>query len=487
MNREQFREHPLRIIKYAANNIWLLIFPLLRGIRSIRLNFNALYNWFMGAWFDILIILIIIGFGYVRWFFTKFSVEEQSIDLSRGMIIKQKTSIPLKNISAVTAESNFYLRPFSAVRLNVDTRAGTFTTADMSILVRRQDLKKISRTLPRIHRTEGKKTISIQPKWYTVVFFSFVFSSSFSGAIYLAALFVQSGRFAREIIENEMGEVIKLANSVSAKLALGLPPAAVLLAVIIIATWLFSFISNMLRYAGFTMKKYDNALRVRMGIGTIRQYHIVQSKINYVDLRQNLIMKLFKVKSVNISCSGYGNEKNELPVLLPILTRGQTNRALDLMGFEKYIARRNIKVSKQAIMSYLGYPTVAGVLIPLISNAIVHFYPSLTEFFYFIKIMGEIPVIWMLVVKAMALLNSGVTIENDFCCLRYSTFYAFHTILADKDKLVKIQIIQDPIAKKIGRCRLDFYFSSEMMKCNKLKGVKIEDAHKIMDYFGFSY
>ena len=226
-----YHEHPLRIIRYASKNIWLLIFPLLRGIRSIRLDFDALYVWLKGAWFDLLIIIAIIGFGYIKWYFTEFEITSSEIIRRSGIIIKHKVSIPFKNISAVTAEHSFYLRPFYAVRLNLDTRAGAFSKSDMSLLVRRSDLRWISKAIPQSEHHSGKKSLVIQPKWFAIVFFSLVFSSSLSGVVYLAALLFQSGRFAHEIIEQEMGDMIKFANTVSAKFTLSIPPAAVLLGI----------------------------------------------------------------------------------------------------------------------------------------------------------------------------------------------------------------------------------------------------------------
>ena len=56
-----YREHPVNIIKYAGKNIWLLIFPLLRGIHSIRLDVRAFYYWLQGAWFDLLVVLVILA------------------------------------------------------------------------------------------------------------------------------------------------------------------------------------------------------------------------------------------------------------------------------------------------------------------------------------------------------------------------------------------------------------------------------------------
>lgn len=121
-----YHEHPLKIIKNAAKNIWLLVFPLLRGIRTFTLDFNAFYTWIKGAWFDILVILFILGFGYFRWLFTWFRFEKNNVCIISGIFVNKEIIIPYKNISAVTAEHSFFLRPFKAAKVSVDTCAGTF-------------------------------------------------------------------------------------------------------------------------------------------------------------------------------------------------------------------------------------------------------------------------------------------------------------------------------------------------------------------------
>ena len=60
-----YHEHPLKILKYSAKNIWLLVFPLVRGIWAMKLDVNKLYMWLRGAWFDILVIILIIHLGFV--------------------------------------------------------------------------------------------------------------------------------------------------------------------------------------------------------------------------------------------------------------------------------------------------------------------------------------------------------------------------------------------------------------------------------------
>ena len=126
-----YHEHPLKILKYSAKNIWLLIFPLLRGIKAYRLDVNRLYEWVKGSWFDILIITVILLFGYIRWKFSLITVTKYSIVHRQGIIFKIKTDIPIKNLSSVTIEHPFHLRIFGAVKFYADTRSGTTPSNDM--------------------------------------------------------------------------------------------------------------------------------------------------------------------------------------------------------------------------------------------------------------------------------------------------------------------------------------------------------------------
>lgn len=481
-----FHEHPIKIIKYALKNIWLLIFPLLRGIRSMKLDIDAFYSWAKGTWFDILIIVLIIGFGYLRWLFTWFSFGENDIDLLTGIVVKKQTCIPYNNISAITAEQSFYLRPFKASRLKVDTCAGMFNTSDMSLLIRREDFKKLHKKIPEVH-SDSKKTFVFKPKLSTIIFFSFVFSSSLSGAVYLAAIFFQSGRIAADLFENGFKDALnEITSEVSAKLAIKIPPVAIGISIVIIALWLFSFVSNVLRYTGFSMNSNERTLKVKMGYITRRHYHIVPDKVNYIDLRQNLLMKIFRVSSVNVSCSGYGHQRGELPVLLPILSRKQVEKALDIFSFGSFIKERDIKALKSATITYLWIPLVSGIAVPILTIFSRHIFSSFTQIVTFLGIMFEIPIIWLLVIKVAALFTSGASIENGVCCIRFCKGYAFHTVIAEREKLVKVHMWQTIFQKPLKRVNIAFYFNSETVKRNVLYGVNIDDARKFLKKMGIS-
>ena len=100
-----YREHPIKILRHAAKNIWLLIFPVLRAVRSYNLDFDALYHWLTGLWIDVIFLAVMAAFGYFRWLFTFYRLGNHHIRHTTGMFIKTETVIAYDRISALLALS----------------------------------------------------------------------------------------------------------------------------------------------------------------------------------------------------------------------------------------------------------------------------------------------------------------------------------------------------------------------------------------------
>lgn len=478
------REHPLKILKHANKSIWLLIFPVLRGMRSFKFDLSSFYTWLSGVWFDLIVITMILAFGYFSWLFTWLDISESDIRLSSGILIKREKKLPVKNISAITEQYSFFLIPFKAVIVNIDTEGGSFRKTDMSVLIRSSNLKKIRKNLPKFKEKE-QKSFRFRSKWQQIVIFSFIFSSSFSGAVYLSALIFNAGKIIYDLMGEELNEMYRIANHVSENMYLAtrfeIPAEIIILISVVLGTWLLSFILNLLRYSKFSMKKYSHIIRVISGIFTKRIFYIVPEKINYLDLRQSFISKIFKVSSLNIICSGYG--KNRFPVLLPVLTKAQADKALEITGFNKYLVKRRFKPQKRAVMSYIGIPLGFAAGIFILGRILMILFPQNSQIILYSMMTLEVPFVWLCLVKFYAFLTSGITVEKDFCCIRYSRFYGFHTILSDNCKLIRLQFSQSFFEKRKGRCRLEFYFYSESSKRHKIKGISTQDAQKIIEQF----
>lgn len=477
-SEKMYHEHPLRILKYSAKNIWLLIFPLLRGIRAFTLDVNKLYMWLKGAWFDIAVLGAILLFGFVRWYFSRISVTETEIIHTDGVFAKIKTAIPYEKISSITIEQTFYLRPFGGMRVSFDTCAGLFNATDMKMMISKKVCNLVMNKIPNIDVKSGVN-YQHKPKIISVLLFSVFFSSSFSGAVYVAAFFFKSGDIAKDLITVSLDRITEETSKISKILIINIPAAAVGIGLIFLFTWLLSFIMNMLRYSGFSLKSDMKQIEIVCGMITKRTYRINMNQVNYTDLRQNLIMKLFKAVTVNISCAGYGSKNKHLPVILPIKKEDNFNRGIEQIGLCKG-NKNEIRPGILSFWTYIWAPVITALAIYPVCGEVLKIFPRFAYLASFIRVMSEIPVIWLVTIKLVASATSRISIYDDKIMIRYSKWFDFHTVIAEHEKLVKIKIIQTPLQKISKRCNVSFYLNDEQVQRHYVKALKFKDVRKIM-------
>ena len=131
--------HPLQIFPFIGKYLFLLFLPLLRGLLAVR-NPAAFSEWLRGAWFDILILLLIVLFAYLSWRHSTFCRTATHLIIRRGLFIRQETILPLGRITTLSVESPFYLVPLRAKRVFVDTAGGKRRTADFQLLLHSRDI-----------------------------------------------------------------------------------------------------------------------------------------------------------------------------------------------------------------------------------------------------------------------------------------------------------------------------------------------------------
>lgn len=474
-----YHEHPLKILKYSAKNIWLLVFPLVRGIWAMKLDVNKLYMWLRGAWFDILVIILIILFGFAKWYFSRITFSESAVIHKKGIIIKSLKIIPYENLSALTREHSYYLRPFRAVRVFTDTCGGIMKTSDMRFLL---SYKVCAEFINKIPQSEHESDIvyRYKPKFILIFFFSALFSSSFSGVVYIGAFFFEGGQIAQDIIRTSLD---RFTAEASKFLIMNIPYAVLTVIVIIFGAWLISFITNMIRYSGFFIRRYKHIIRIESGRITPRRFLISQDKINYYYLRQNLLMKIFRVMSVNISCSGYETKKNKnYPVFLPIESGRKIKSDLENAAGIRYNHKRQYKPKLSGIWNYIWFAVLIAAVIFPVFRILPRIIPELDEAASFFLIMAEIPAIWFFIVRIAALLTSGVTIDGELIYVRYSKRFDFYTIIGEKSKLVKLDVKQNLFQRYVShKCTVSFYFHNEISQRHYVKGLKLEQAKEISE------
>lgn len=473
-----YHEHPLRILRYSVKNIWLLLFPLLRGIQTLHFDPEGVIAWWRGAWFDVLVLGIIMMFGFVRWYFSRIDITNDAIIHRNGVLLRVRTAIPVSSISVAIAEYPLLLIPFRGVRFSCDTRAGFFKAIDMKLLVTRKVAAELMSCVPDVSLDDR---IAEVPKAnvLSVLLFSVFFSSGFSGAVYIAAFFFKGGDIAKNIITHSLNRITETTSRLTSGFILKIPATAVAVGSFFIAAWILSFIVNLFRYSRFSVESDNRSLNIGCGVINRRVYKITSDHINFTDLRQNLIMKLCGAVTVNINCAGYGSDSQHLPVLMPIKREKKLGRRfepLGVLGIEKL----TFKPSPAGFGSYLFPPVFTALIIFPLSDWLTGLFPRWAELSLFAAVMLEIPTLWLVTVKTVALLTSGVQIDDQKIVFRCSEWTAFHTVIADRDNVVQVKIYQSFLQKLSKRCNLCVWFGGESVSKYRIRALRLRDAVRIV-------
>ena len=229
-----YREHPIKILRYSAKNLWLLIFPLLRSLRFYPFSFQNLIDWGAGVWFDLLAALLILGIGTLRWHACIYYFDEVTIRSRSGILLQRVTEIPLERIASTVEEHPFYLRPLRAACLRISTAAGAMPDADMQLTLYLRDLNRLRQNIPVLQNGKSEEAAYHTPAWRTMLF-SALFSSSFSGALYIATLFFQGGRITSDLLEQfQAQQLLEDATDRASTAFHGVPRIAVTIGIIIV-------------------------------------------------------------------------------------------------------------------------------------------------------------------------------------------------------------------------------------------------------------
>lgn len=479
-----YHEHPIKILRYCIKNLWLLIFPLLRSIQLFPFSTEALVNWFVGAWFDILIFLLILGFAFVRWYCCRFDFNKDFIRCQNGVFVKRRICIPCDRITASTETHLYLLRPIKLIHLRIDTGASALPLSELCLWLRKRDLVKMHQEIPILRQCTAPHKPHRPGIWLTLLF-SFLFSSSLSGTVYIIAFFTQAGSIAKDLLEEfRVMQTIDEINDAAIQTFHVLPAIVVTICIFLGACWLLSFLANLLHYGRFHVHADTDFLSIHMGIFIRRRTHLRPMAVHYVISKQNLIMKLFGVQSIHLSCPGYGNGRKSLPVLIPVVTKKST--PLPLSAWMPEVSDKEppkkIRGRKDAIWSFVWTPvlligtTLFGILF---TGRIV---PGMDQFLVSAAIIVLIPSVWLLLIRLISIPTEYVAYNKKQIHLHYSKGFSFYTIAAPIHHIIGIKICKTPMTSRNDICNIYITLRGHHRRTHRILGVSLKQAEQLLRF-----
>lgn len=479
------RQHPIAILRYVSKNFWLLLIPLLRGLLALKFDF---YNWLSGAYLDILVVLAIFGAAFFHWWNIRFRIGKKDIFVSTGFFVRESMRIPFTSATAVLFKKAFLMRPLRAVTILIDTDSSSTVNKhedpDLKLIVREKDIDKL---LTYFKQESDENRLCYKSNRRRMLFFSLAFSSALSGLIYFGTFLIQGGRLVGNELEARFLGAVNNVTRVAEKVIYGITPVTVGIIIILGMGWLYSFISNYLRHINFELEKNRNGIRIKNGFFTRRLCFINEDKVNYADLRQNMLMKIFRVMSVNISCSGYGKQKNEIPVFVPITGKKSVSEVMKRF-LPKFSSDEGVRyeVKPSYIMKFLGPPMVLIFAIILAFPTAVIFFPEWYSVELFAAAMGEIVAVHLLIVNLAAFLSNGVEICEGSIVVRYCKAFGFHNVIVPLEMISEIRISQNFLQKLNGSCNFILYTRGERAGRHWVRGLQLSDAERAVSMLGYS-
>lgn len=462
------RQHPIKILGYTTRSFWLLLIPLARSLIALKFD---IASWLKGWWLDILVISVIFLYAFLRWFFITFTINESSITANTGYFGLSKAKIPFDKICSVSCTQGVLYRPFKAYKVYIDTNSGSDFSSDLVLAMKKSDIEKLQKISEKESST--KPVFSYQPRKINLVIFSLLFSSTLSGVILFAALIIQSSRIIGRELEERFFSVL---SSYARYLTVRLPRYVVIVAMVVILGWLYSFTLNILRHWKFNITRSDRTLIINSGIITKRFHMLSVDKINYVDIQQSLTMKLFGICSVHIHCSGYGKSRREIAALIPITTLSEVEKTVGLLLPELAPPDTELKPRLKNIMRFLWPPIWLCVGIPAVCAVLMYFFPGWSEIIRFVGIIAEIPSLWLLIVKVASAFTTGIGADYSFAVFSYCKLYKFHTVIVDRSKISKVSLYQTPMQVIAKNCSLKFNTHGESSVTHRIKNFPLSKA-----------
>jgi putative membrane protein len=254
-------------------------------------------------------VVVAAGVGYVRWRHTTYSVAGEALHFRRGVISPDETSVPLGRIQALDSTQGPVQRLFGVQELHVQTAGGG---SEGEIVLRAVSAAAASE----LHAAAGLPAPVARdlPEWRLGLGALLVTAVT---APQLGVILPLVGGFAAA------GDDVFFGGGEGERLIDTLldDRGALVLAVIAVAVaaLLLSFLGAIVAFAGFSLVRDGERLRIRRGLLARRAASVPLSRVHAVDVVEGVLRRPFGLASVRMETAGYRSEAAAAQTLLPLV------------------------------------------------------------------------------------------------------------------------------------------------------------------------
>lgn len=458
------RIHPIMLVSRLKKFLFLLLLPVATGILRFFLS-GQFPNILLP---ELLLLLAMLCGSFLEWKSCRCVQTEGGIFIQRGFFLRRQAELPRREITSVTLRRSPVDRLCGASFIRFDTEAGGRKQADFEMHLWKKDAERLLRTLAGEKKRSGRATL---PETLLTAFSA---SRATTGLLLASPVVKMLGSLAGQAFTDRLYHALRFA---AARAADYIPRAASAAAVLLLAGWSVSFLILCVRYACFRVARTEQGYLVTRGIITRRSVFILGEKVSAVLCTQSFLMRLCGLQEVQICAAGYGKEKGETTVLLPVMRRRkmQAWRGRFLESFRE--PERELCPGGRALLGYILWPLLflgSGLFLTLTAGAFT-FFERTVRFAGCVFLFAGAVRLW---VKLLAWRSSGLAQTSRgllFCSYGRSRFYR---VWIAARHLASVSVSQNPFQAFGGLCDVSVSPWSESgvrYRCRGLEAKKAEE------------
>jgi putative membrane protein len=255
--------------------------------------------------------------GYIRWSHTTYWVSGNALHFRTGVLSPDDTSIPIGRIQAIDAIQGPIQRLFGVQALHVQTAGGG---SEGEIVLRAVADDEASR-LRNVAGLSDPVELDL-PEWRLRAGPLLVAALTAPQLGVLLPLVGALAAGADNLLSKDSGERLldELPHDATGIVLLALAAAG--------ATLLLSVLGGIVAFAGFTLVRDEDRLRIRRGLLQRRTASLPLARVHAVDVVEGVLRRPFGLASVRIETAGYRKERAAAQTLLPLVRTRDVPRLL---------------------------------------------------------------------------------------------------------------------------------------------------------------
>ena len=295
-------------------------------------------------------VVVAIAIGYRQWATTVWWVGPDGVHLRSGMFATSETVIPRARIQAIDTSQNPLQRRFNTLGVQVQA-AGGGSAAEIALgAVTPEEARELRAAVGLAEPASAVEELRLGVRGLLVVALT---APQFGILLPLVAATATVGD---ELFFAGLREGWYERLPLKSDLAL----AAVLVG---LTAWALSTLAAIVAFAGFTVERDGERLRIRRGLAQRRVASLPLARVHAISVVEGVLRQPFGLVSVRLETAGYRNEPAAAQTLFPLLRRRDLEPALarlvpELAGALGPLSRP----PRRARAAYLLPPAAAGAL-----------------------------------------------------------------------------------------------------------------------------